>query len=84
MHDDRRPSNGYHVDRNKPTWRERGHCETAVVYLQIDCNVQADAEGGPHEMVEAEVLAKGQVENSAGHCHELPAAMTNICTAAFD
>jgi hypothetical protein len=51
----------------------------------MDANVEEeDEEGGAHEVVEAEVLAKRQVENTAGHRHELPTAMANIGTTAFN
>jgi hypothetical protein len=35
-------------------------------------------------VLKAKVLTKGQIENPASHCHELPAAMTNVCAAAFE
>ena len=45
---------------------------------------EKDEEKSAHEVVEAEVLAKRQVENTAGHRHELPTAMANICTTTFN
>ena len=38
--------------------------------------------GGLHEVDEAEVLAKGQIQYTASHRHELPAARANVSAAA--
>ena len=38
---------------------------------------------GVHEVLKAEVLAKGQVENTARDCHELPASMADVCATAL-
>jgi hypothetical protein len=38
--------------------------------------------GGAHEVVEAEVLTKGQIENAASHGHEFPATMADVGAAA--